>query len=238
MLSQLYEQFRHWSNNGNIWLYSDPHFNDEDCSKIDPNWPTSDEQIKLINAKAKRNDTLIILGDIGDISCIPKLKAGYKILIAGNHDKGLSNYKKKIIYRAYDRKEYENISILREELKKEFPLADISIWESYDFHLPFIRYNVKIDNKMFDEVYGGPLFISDKILLSHEPIYLDFIFNIHGHCHNGAGKQGNNMYDLNHYNVCSNTIEYTPICLDTLIKEGCLKYINNIHRVTINSINK
>lgn len=38
----------------------------------------------------------------------------------------------------------------------------------------------------FDEIDSGPLFISDKILLSHEPVYgLLWCLNIHGHDHNG-----------------------------------------------------
>ena len=39
---------------------------------------------------------------------------------------------------------------------------------------------------IFDEIYEGPLFISEKILLSHEPVYgLSWCLNIHGHDHNG-----------------------------------------------------
>ena len=37
----------------------------------------------------------------------------------------------------------------------------------------------------FDEIYTGPLFIAEKILLSHEPVYgLPWCLNIHGHDHN------------------------------------------------------
>lgn len=241
MLKQLYEKFQHWSNSGSVWLYSDPHFNDKDCSSIDPEWPSPEEQIRKINEKVHKNDTLIILGDIGDFTYIPKLKVNYKILIAGNHDLGLSNYKKKKIQRVYDVEDYKsNERSLREELREEFPTADIFISKSYEFHSPFVRYNVTIDDRMFNEVYGGPLFISDKILLSHEPIDLNFAWNIHGHTHSRAGH---NDYDNYHYNVCSNTIHYEPVCLNKLIKEGYLKRIENIHRITIdkateNLINK
>lgn len=39
---------------------------------------------------------------------------------------------------------------------------------------------------LFSEIYAGPLFISDKILLSHEPVYgLNWCLNIHGHDHSG-----------------------------------------------------
>ena len=38
--------------------------------------------------------------------------------------------------------------------------------------------------KYCKEIYEGPLFINDKILLSHEPIFNDCWLNIHGHIHN------------------------------------------------------
>lgn len=41
--------------------------------------------------------------------------------------------------------------------------------------------------KYFDEIYAGPVLISDKILLSYEPVYgSDRCLNIHGHDHNNA----------------------------------------------------
>ena len=40
---------------------------------------------------------------------------------------------------------------------------------------------------LFSKVYAGPLFISDKILLSHEPVFgLTWCLNIHGHDHNNT----------------------------------------------------
>ena len=81
----------------------------------------------------------------------------------------------------------------------------------------------------FDEVYAGPLFISDKILLSHEPIYgLDFCFNIHGHDHNPASSISE--YQMN---LAANVCNYTPVNLGKLIKDGILSNIDNIHRITI-----
>ena len=35
MISALYPIFQHWSTNGSVWLLSDLHFNDPDCSFID-----------------------------------------------------------------------------------------------------------------------------------------------------------------------------------------------------------
>lgn len=80
----------------------------------------------------------------------------------------------------------------------------------------------------FDEVYEGPLFVSEKLLLSHEPIDLPFAFNIHGHDHAnwyGAGKQ--------HLNVCAEHIDYTPVNLTHLMKHGLLSKVETIHRATI-----
>ena len=79
----------------------------------------------------------------------------------------------------------------------------------------------------FDEIYKGPVFISDRILLSHEPIYLPYALNIHGHVHNGAFKRENSI------NVCADVINFTPVSLGKLIKGGVLSGIPNIHRYTI-----
>ena len=98
MLPQLYENFQRWSDSGTVWLYSDPHFDDADCKAISTEWPSPEEQIAKINKKVHKGDTLIILGDIGNPEYIKRIKAGYKVLIAGNHDLGLTNYKKTITH--------------------------------------------------------------------------------------------------------------------------------------------
>ena len=83
------------------------------------------------------------------------------------------------------------------------------------------------NNKLFDEVYEGVLAISDKIILSHEPVDIPFMFNIHGHDHSNwyKGKQ--------HLNICAEHINYTPISLGEIIKSGVLSKIPSIHRITI-----
>lgn len=162
---------------------------------MDPNWPTPEEQVKLINSKVGKRDTLIILGDIGDVEYVKQLK-GRKVLIMGNHDRGASNYQK-----------YYTTSIDKEGNE----------------HI--------LHNKLFDEVYEGPLFISPKILLSHEPIKLDFGINIHGHDHNGVKIQYWNQDNKLDINVCSNVIGYEPVRLDKVI-EGY--DIDDIHRTVIN----
>lgn len=179
MIPGLYDIFNHWHKQGTVWLYSDPHFGDKALQKGVAGRPSDEDQIKMINAKVGKKDTLIILGDIGDIECARKLK-GYKVLIAGNHDVGLTNYR-----------------------------------------------------EVFDEVYGGALFIGEKLVLSHEPIQIPFALNIHGHVHDKRVKS-----DMHHINVCSDVIGYTPINFNQLMKSGPTARIATVHRATIDKAAK
>ena len=84
---------------------------------------------------------------------------------------------------------------------------------------------------LFDEIYDGPLFIAEKILLSHEPVYgLPWCLNIHGHDHSNmeAYREG-----CKHLNLAANVCDYTPVSLGKLIKDGILSDIQGIHRMTI-----
>lgn len=84
---------------------------------------------------------------------------------------------------------------------------------------------------LFDEVYTGPLFIADRILLSHEPVYgLSWCLNIHGHDHNNMEAY---REDCKHINLAANVCGYTPVNLGKLIKDGILADIESIHRKTI-----
>lgn len=84
---------------------------------------------------------------------------------------------------------------------------------------------------LFDEVYAGPLFIADKILLSHEPVYgLSWCLNIHGHDHNKMEKY---REDCKHINLAANVCGFTPVNLGKLIKDGVLSDIGGIHRKVI-----
>lgn len=173
MIQTLYPPFRHWSEQGTIWLYSDTHFCDTELKQGIPSRPDDETHVKLINQKCGRKDTLILLGDVGDIEFAKKLR-GHKVLICGNHDAGYTGYE-----------------------------------------------------GVFDEVYDGPLFISTRILLSHEPIDLPFVLNIHGHDHMHKAS------DRYHLNVCSDIIHYTPVNFNQLLKSGILTNIPTVHRVTI-----
>ena len=85
--------------------------------------------------------------------------------------------------------------------------------------------------KDFDEIYAGPIFIAEKILLSHEPVYgLEWCLNIHGHDHNGveAYREG-----CKHINLAANVCGYMPLNLGKIIKDGVLSDIPSIHRITI-----
>ncbi len=213
----LYKPFKHWAQKGAIWVYSDPHFYDDDCLLMDKNWPSTQTQIDLINAKVHKNDTLIILGDIGDPHPIQKLN-GYKVLILGNHDKGVANYMK-------------SYTILHEGEVFAFFMDKGEALKALDHLKTYMSHLRLVDNNLFDEVYEGPLFIGQKICLSHEPIDLPFGINIHGHSHNG------NVVDFIEgekasMNVCSNVIEYVPIRLDEILQQFKTE---TIHRITINN---
>ena len=147
MFKHLYDCFAHWYHGGTIYFYSDPHFADPEMKGIRKGYIPDEEQIQRIRAKVGKNDTLIILGDIGDKEWLKKLR-GYKVLILGNHDVGATTYQEYV-----------------------------------------------------DEVYEGALMISDKLILSHEPIDFPYALNIHGHCHALPHK-----YDDKHLNMCAEVV--------------------------------
>ena len=88
----LYDIFNHWQEKGSIFIYSDPHFSDKGMKEIRTNYIDDKEQIKRINTVLGKHDTIIFLGDIGNVECIKKIR-GYKVLIKGNHDLGDTLYK-------------------------------------------------------------------------------------------------------------------------------------------------
>ena len=87
-------------------------------------------------------------------------------------------------------------------------------------------------NGYFDEIYTGPLFVAEKILLSHEPVYgLPWCLNIHGHDHSGMEDY---RKDCKYLNLAANVCGYTPVSLGKIIKDGILSDVPSIHRMTIN----
>ena len=78
---------------------------------------------------------------------------------------------------------------------------------------------------------GGSVFIAEKILLSHEPVYgLEWCLNIHGHDHNGVEAYSEGC---KHINLAANVCGYMPLNLGKIIKDGVLSDIPSIHRITI-----
>lgn len=226
MKNHLYDIFEKWGTN--IWIISDPHFDDTESWNMrfpyacdDPRGPDcahchgtmnncprspmhvdefSDILVRRINRKVGKKGTIIILGDIGNIEKVKKIK-GYKVLLLGNHDKGASNYKRVVKV-------------------KEFINGETGAVISREFIS---------DNHLFDEVYEGPLMINDRVILSHEPIPVpEYMFNIHGHVHNEHAKG-----DEHHLNVICECVDYEPVSLSRLLKEGLTKNIESIHRETI-----
>lgn len=222
MIKGLYGFATKWCEKGTIWLYSDPHFADQKAKEVISHRPSDEYIVKKINSRVTKNDTIIFLGDIGDTSFIRKIN-GYKVLITGIHDKGAASYKRQITTRHYD-VDYWDYSVLMNKIKQDFPSYTCTIKKVCDCLHYFEYWNVTIDNKLFDEVYTGPLMISNKLILSHEPVEVDFAFNIHGH---------NHMKDNipNHFNVCAECINYDPINLNSFIHSGAMSNIKNTHEL-------
>ena len=221
--------------------------------------PTIDEQVALINKVCHKNDLLIILGDVGkNLEPVKKLKAGYKVLIMGNHDSGRTNYERKVTHKRYlgrdtcpccgevvtydglnSYSEFDKTAWCRKCLKKVNPIKN---YEGED-----------TDNKLFDEVYPGKVTIKENITLSHEPVEDKYSLNIHGHDHSCSlmksillekpdlkpeeylNAQIEKVKELNlkKLNVCSEWINYIPLNLKKLIESGILKEIPDIHREAI-----
>lgn len=214
MINSLYDNFKHWSEDGSVYIISDTHFDDPDCKFMNPNWPTAQEQVNTLNKYVHKTDTLIHLGDVGNIEWVKKLNC-YKVLIMGNHDVGKSKYLRVEQYL----NEFKNIEEAREAVSK----GEIDCYES----ILGILIGKK-DNKLFDEVYEGPLMVAEKLILSHEPIPdLTWCMNIHGHDHAGY------ITDWNHLNVASNICGHKPLNLGNLIKNGFLSDVKTLHRITI-----
>ena len=56
MLPGIYDAFQYWGQQ-TVWIYSDPHFSDEDLECGIRNRPSDEEQIKNINSRSGRKDT-------------------------------------------------------------------------------------------------------------------------------------------------------------------------------------
>lgn len=233
-LPGIYETFAKVWDKQTTWIYSDPHFGDEDLECGIKNRPSDEEQIANINSCAGRKDTLIILGDVGNIECVRKLRAAHKVLIMGNHDAGASNYKREVKKVVYDQDKYTREEAIA-DMKAKHPGWKVWAEEEWGFHAPFKCWNVYADNSLFDEVYEGALMVGEKLILSHEPVDVPWAFNIHGHVHSRSYGQKSHH---RHFNCCSDAIDYKPINFNQWLKQGYLANIETIHRVTIDNATK
>ena len=230
-IAGMYELFNERWCKQTIWLISDTHFGDEELRAGIPNRISDDDLVKLINSKVGKKDTLIHLGDVGDINYIKQLR-GYKILICGNHDLGATNYKREIKKLKFDKDLYTEKE-MRASVAVAYPGWRITIDEGYDVsHAPFEFWEVTVDNQLFDEVYTGPLMVGEKLLLSHEPVEIPWVFNIHGHDHYGhASKNHLNCTIDAHKRIYG--LDWEPINMNQIMKTGLLSKTESIHRITI-----
>lgn len=227
MIKTLYPPFRKWTERGTLWIYSDPHFSDPDNIYMRKDYIVDDEQIARINSKVGKHDTIIFLGDIGNEEMIRKIR-GYKVLIMGNHDKGASKYQRYSAGTIYPKDDFTKQQAY-DDMSERYPGWKIDIRECVDVtHRPYDFWAAFADNCLFDEVYEGPLFIAEKLILSHEPVNLPYAFNIHGHEHRYIHRDC-------HLNVCAEHIGYCPVNLTKEIKKGLLSGVESIHRVTIDA---
>ena len=258
MIKSLYPCFQHWSAKGSVYLYSDPHFSDEETKALRKDYIGDEEQVRRINSKVSKNDTIIFLGDIGSVEPIKRIN-GYKVLIMGNHDKGKTNYERTT----------EKVKVFCSHgiTKEEHQLIDLyttnKLLDIKDDEIEnkakaiFDKYSVEEerDNKLFDEVYEGKLQIASNIVLSHEPVVDAYAFNIHGHDHHNSDFLPHLLkyFDadmpvedlipncietikkdhLTHFNICAEHVNYTPVSLKEIINSGVLKDIPDMHRATI-----
>ena len=227
MVTGLYNIFNRLWGMQTIWLYSDPHFGETEEESGLVNKPTDAEQVQRINSKAGRKDTIIFLGDIGDPSWLKGIR-GYKVLITGNHDTGISNYQRNRFQRSFDADELQKDEVYL-KMKQEYPDHCVTVEKFYDFRRPYTKWVATMDNQLCDEVYNGALIIGPKLILSHEPIEVDGMFNIHGHVHSLVLSTDRDL------NVCSMNTNYIPVNLNQLMKHGLTSKVDSIHRITIDN---
>lgn len=224
-IAGMYKIFDHWHKEGTLWIYSDPHFDDAELAAGVAKRPSAEEQMKMINSKVGKKDTIIFLGDIGNVEWVKQIR-GYKVLIMGNHDAGRTNYERVKYHERFEIERPEEDVI--DSMTRLYPGCRYTALEAYGFHAPFEWWDVYADNQLFDEVFEGPVIIGEKLILSHEPVDIPWAFNIHGHIHDSKHKN-----DKRHFNVCSDAIGYVPINMNQWMKQGYLSHIENIHRTVI-----
>ena len=242
MKVKLYEPFEKWYHGGTIWLLGDLHFQKDTEMETYFHWPSAEERLSIINSKVTKNDTFICLGDVGDrLDLVSKIKCNYKVLITGNHDKGNANYQRRILECGICYSEQEAKDILRHGNMHTLRIGNVNP-DSYEKRVNIHGkefFLFKTDNRLFDEVYDGPLFINNKIILSHERVELPYALNIHGHEHcSDFSVEKQYVYEDDVYtsyliNLASDVVNFIPQRLDKILEQFPLKYIESIHDITI-----
>lgn len=199
----LYPCFNKWR--GSIWFIADTHFGDIKTEKLRN--VSAETLVKNINKKATKNDTLVILGDVGNIEYVKQLKAGYKVLILGNHDKGASNYQKTINNRLFDEVYEGQLSIRKNIVLSHEPV-----------NFPFAL-NIHGHDHSGTDFKNYVLINYDADMESQDMTknYLEVI---------KANK-------LTKFNVCAEWVGSMPVSLKTILQSGILKNIDDIHRLAI-----
>ena len=150
----------------------------------------------------------------------------------------------------YSISEEEQVSILKKRCHKTDTLIHLGDVGNPEYLKEIKSYKVLIMGnhdesvsrfeEYFDEIYTGPLWIAEKIVLSHESIEVrgsetqtPVAINIHGHNHAGPVVKDNF-----HFNIAQNVYGYVPLNLKEFIKEGHIKNIKSIHRNVIDNATK
>ena len=222
MIKGLYPDFMQWSDGGSIYLYSDPHFGDADSYRqrsLLSNSLTGEMlknkldlldkmQIDNINKIVRKSDTLIILGDIGDIEKVRELKAGRKIALLGNHDKGKTNYEAPGLFDNV----YAGVLTIAENIMLSH--------EPVDFRFCFNIHGHDHNGTEFKR-YVLRDYDADMPMADMRKNYLATI----------------KKYGLTKLNLCAEWIGYLPINLKDVIQAGVLSRIPSVHQDYIDKHN-
>ena len=168
-----------------------------------------------------------------------KIKCDYKVLVTGNHDAGNRNYERKHKLQGKVKSIKEaNEAVRKGEWFNGTKMVPVSYWSEDN---PRFATELYYDNRLFDEIYDGPLFIRDKIVLSHERIELPFAIDIHGHEHTQPFmeekelKRYDETYKTYLFNLAADAIDFKPKRLDEIVALAPLSGITSIHRMTIDN---
>lgn len=221
-MGAIYKLFQDaWEKYQTVWLFSDPHFDDEELAQAYPERPSAQEMVDIINGCAGKRDLLILLGDISDLGYLRRIKAD-KWLVLGNHDQGVSNYLRTQRTYTFNKEYYPTKESIKEMIWEWLPDQKIISIDDEGWF-----WTATVDNRLCDQVFEGPLQVGEKLILSHEPIpLLTWARNVHGHDHSdGLFK------DKYHYNICCDAFGYKPFNLTRALKTGFLSDIESLHKV-------